>query len=557
MEFTVSDFLSDSELEGIRLVAGQNGVDHTITRTNIMDNPDSLDWFMPGELVLSSGYLFQQKPELQENIIAALADISCAGLCIKTGRYFQSLPQAMVRQAQKRDFPLIELPFGHSLSTAMEVVNRHLVAQGEQRLEKTLAIHREVMQTALTSTGLQSLTETLVRLIGNPVLVTDSSWNLLCYQDRGDNPFPLQEHVNTTLRHPPFSQDFLETLPNSLRHYKKAVTRSYPIDAGQSVRCRIRPIAAHEYIYGYILVWEAVRPMTELDFVAVEQVAVVAALERIRAKEVEQTKLRVRKDFLFDLLSGNVGSVNAARSLAKLHGLSFDCPYRCLVLRDKQMADVNQEDFLVRMDSLAKAATQAAKEYGLQVVTVPQGAQLAVLVQMDHLAQDGLETLRPAMERMAELSEAHRPEGNVLVVLGKAVAHLGQISHSFRDTQSGVQMVLTSGMEEKVVITDDFAVYQLLSEHVDRDTLRRFRQSSIGPLLAQDQDHGTEFIRTLEYYFEHNGSITDAARHMYIHRNTYIYRLEKIKTLLGTDLRNPRQLLELQLGLMANHILKT
>lgn len=36
------------------------------------------------------------------------------------------------------------------------------------------------------------------------------------------------------------------------------------------------------------------------------------------------------------------------------------------------------------------------------------------------------------------------------------------------------------------------------------------------------------------YLPAHNGSITDAARHMYIHRNTYIYRLEKIKTLLGT-----------------------
>ena len=59
------------------------------------------------------------------------------------------------------------------------------------------------------------------------------------------------------------------------------------------------------------------------------------------------------------------------------------------------------------------------------------------------------------------------------------------------------------------------------------------------------------------YLPAHNGSITDAARHMYIHRNTYIYRLEKIKTLLGTDLRNPRKLLELQLGLMSNHILQS
>lgn len=557
MEFTVADFLSVSELEGIRLVAGYNGLDRTITRTNIIDNPDSLDWFMPGELVLSSGYLFQQQPHLQSEIIQALADIDCAGLCIKTGRYFQALPDSMIRQAQELDFPLIELPFGHSLSTAMDAVNRQLTLQGEHRLEKTLAIHREVMQTALTSTGLHNLTETLVRLIGNPVMVTDSNWNLLCHQDRGDNPFPLSDFVNTVPRRPPFSEEFLQTLPNSLRHYKKAVTRSYPINGETCVRCRIRPIAAHDYIYGYIIVWESVRPMSELDFVAVEQVAIVAALERIRAKEVEQTKLRVRKDFLSDLLADNVGSVNAARSLAKLHGLPFDCPYRCLILREKQVPGTNQENFLIHLDVLAASVTQGAREFGLHVVTVPQGIQLAVLIQLDNLAPDDTHILRSALERMVELTDSATSDSGVLAVLGKSVPHLGQISRSFRDTQSGVQMALAAGMEDCVIITDDFAVYQLLSEHIDRDALRHFCQSSIGPLLTHDQEHGTQFTMTLEYYFAHNGSITDAARHMYIHRNTYIYRLEKIKALLGTDLRNPRKLLELQLGLMADHILRT
>lgn len=534
MEFTVADFLSGSELEGIRLVAGFNGLDRTITRTNIIDNPDSLDWFMPGELVLSSGYLFQQQPHLQGEIIPALADIGCSGLCIKTGRYFHSLPDSMLAQAQELDFPLIELPFGRSLSTAMDVVNRQLTQQGEHRLEKTLSIHREVMQTALTSTGLNNLTEALVRLIGNPVMVTDSNWNLLCYQDRGDNPFPLSDFVNTTLRRPPFSEAFLQTLPNSLRHYKKAVTRSFPIGGEAGVRCRIRPIAAHDYIYGYIIVWESVRPMTELDFVAVEQVAVVAALERIRAKEVEQTKLRVRKDFLSDLLADNIGSVNAARSLAKLHGLPFDCPYRCLILREKQVSGRDQEHFLVRMDALAEAATRGAMEKGLHVVAVPQGVQLVVLVQLDHLPADDMPVLRDAMNHIVKLAEPTPVEGGILAVLGRSVPHLGQISHSFRDAQSGVQMVLASRMEDCVVITDDFAVYQLLSEHMDRDALRRFCQSSVGPLLAYDQKHGTQLTLTLEGYFAHNGSITDAARHMYIHRNTYIYRLEKIKTLLGT-----------------------
>ena len=320
---------------------------------------------------------------------------------------------------------------------------------------------------------------------------------------------------------------------------------------GETVRCRIRPIAAHDFIYGYIIVWEAVRNLTELDFVAVEQVAIVAALERIRAKEVEQSKLRVRKDFLADLLSGTIESVNAVRSLAKLHGLNFDSRYRCLVarcgpesslLQEQKRLGRDEDAFARNADRLAAAAAQAAKECGVNMVTVSQGVQVVALADLGTPPEDGTSALRRMAERLGQLlGDGADP---VLVVTGKAVSSLAQVSRSYQDTQNGVHMAQASGMRDRVIFMDDFAAYQLLSEHVDRDVLRRFRDGGIGPLLAQDEKNKTQFVDTLEQYFHHNGSISDAARDMYIHRNTYIYRLEKIKHLLGTDLKNPRKLLE-------------
>ena len=569
MELTVADFLSLSELEGVRLAAGGNGVYRTITRTNIIDNPDTLDWLMPGEFLLSSGYIFREKKELQRSIIRSLAEINCAGLCIKTGRYLDAMPPSMVAEANRLDFPLIELPFGYSLSAAAATINRRLFSGGEGQLEQTLAIHREVMQTALTSGGLFRLTETLVRLIGNPVLVTDSSWNLLCHVDRPDNPFPLAEHVSTVPKRPPFPEAFLATLPDSLRNYKKAVTRIYELEGGGKVHCRIRPIAAHNFIYGYLIVWESVRDLGELDYVALEQVAVVAALERIRAKEVEQTKLRVRKDFLDDLLSGNIESQNAVRSLAKLHGLSFDSRYRCLVVRLDREETLAQEDLLragrgkyasnagpTEADRMAALAAQAAEETGVNIVSVPRGLQLVVLADLGRSPEQGTQAVRRMARRLAELLNGPEAASQALVVVGKAAPALSEVSKSLRDAQNGVHMARTTGLRDHVVFMDDFAAYQLLRDHVDRDSLSRFCRSSIGPLLEQDEKNGTQFVETLDKLFLHNGSISDAAKDMYIHRNTYIYRLEKIKALLDTDLKNPRKLLELQLGLLAHRILE-
>ena len=306
MEFTVADFLAMSELENIRLVAGKAGIGNVITRTNIMDNPDTFDWLIAGEFLLSTGYIFQRDEALQRQIVRSLARINCAGLCIKIGRYLKKVPKCMIEEADQLGLPLIELPFGYSLSTTIGIVNREITAQSNKILEGALSVHREVMSAALASGGLQNLCGVLSRLVGNPVIITDSDWNLLCHVDYPDNPLPLAKCINISRKQPPFPPEFINSLPNTLRYYKKVVSRQLLLGNRCSVNCLILPIAAHNFIYGYLVVWASVRPMVELDYVAMEQVAIVAALERIRAREVEQTKLRVRKDFFDDLLSGSI-----------------------------------------------------------------------------------------------------------------------------------------------------------------------------------------------------------------------------------------------------------
>ena len=563
MELSVSEFLAIAELEGVHLVAGHGGVDRAIVRTNIMDNPDTFDWLMPGELLLSTGYIFQGDEALQMRIIQGLSELNCAGLCIKTERYLKQIPACMIREANRLDFPLIELPFGYSLSATANIINRRLFSQQDHQLEKTLAIHREIMQTALAAGSLYNLTETLVRLIGNPVLVTDSQWNLLCHVDRPDNPLPLKLFANTMGKQPPFPEEFLSTLPVGLRHYKKIVTRIYPTDGHGSVPCHILPIAAHNFIYGYLIVWETVRHLTELDYAALEQAAVAAALERIRTKEVEETKLRGRKDFLDDLLSGNIESLNAIRSLSKAHGLEFDRWYRCLVVYNRQEAadsdaqsDMDQSSLQQNMVRMSTAAAKAFRETGVNIITIPKGMQLVILAELGRTPEEKTPALRKAAQDIAQQLSSNGAGHSALIAAGKAVSTVSDVNKSFQDALRGLHMAQTSKLREQVVFMDDFAVYQLLSEHVSKSALRRFRQSSIGPLLRHDEKNGTQFVETLEKYFQTNCSISDAAKEMYIHRNTYIYRLEKIKTLLGVDLKNAQKLQELQLGLLAHRILE-
>lgn len=45
-------------------------------------------------------------------------------------------------------------------------------------------------------------------------------------------------------------------------------------------------------------------------------------------------------------------------------------------------------------------------------------------------------------------------------------------------------------------------------------------------------------LTTIEKFFENSLNLSETARQLYIHRNTLVYRLDKVQKTLGLDLRN-------------------
>jgi len=61
------------------------------------------------------------------------------------------------------------------------------------------------------------------------------------------------------------------------------------------------------------------------------------------------------------------------------------------------------------------------------------------------------------------------------------------------------------------------------------------------------------FLETLQAFFDNNLNITETAREIYAHRNTLLYRLEKIKQFTGLDPRKFNEAIQLYLALKMKH----
>jgi DNA-binding PucR family transcriptional regulator len=90
----------------------------------------------------------------------------------------------------------------------------------------------------------------------------------------------------------------------------------------------------------------------------------------------------------------------------------------------------------------------------------------------------------------------------------------------------------------------------------DREELELLRDRTISPLAAYDSEHDTELVVTLQTFLARDGSTTETAEAMNLHRHTVGYRLSRTQELSGLSPYESYGRERLSLGLKAQQILE-
>ncbi len=89
------------------------------------------------------------------------------------------------------------------------------------------------------------------------------------------------------------------------------------------------------------------------------------------------------------------------------------------------------------------------------------------------------------------------------------------------------------------------------SEEALADMARR----TMAPLIEYDRRRHGQLVTTLRVWLDHHWAIQPTAEALFVHRNTLQKRLRRIESLLGVDLQDPDDIVELYLGLRATQLL--
>jgi purine catabolism regulator len=509
---------------GLELSSGQEAADAPIRWVHITELHDPTPWLSGGELILTTG-LQLTSAKLQHEFARRLVDHHLAGLGFGVGFGHDSLPPALVEEANAVGLPVFEVPYELPFIAITEKAFARLVNEQYETLQRGIATHKRLERLVLEERGLDELVRALSAAIGGAVLVLDSRGETIAECGfRLDLPESAAEFLRSEVQlrsaHPdPAAREDGEFAPD----HAELAGRSLVLPV--STRGRGSPQA-------WLVAVRDSGGLGDFERLILQQAATVVALELMRQRAMRDTERRLAGDVLAEALTGRLGEREVELRLRP-----FGVRETAAVLvfapadLDKAEADLDRH--------LADAGVGA-------LVATREGLVCAVVD-----ASDGADPLELASRARGALASR---SGNVRAAASRP-APVGALRRSFHEARCALEAVtLANGTAPAVASYRDLGAFQLLLSLQDDEALRLYCDSVLGPLEAGSGEYGDELIRSLEAFIEQNGQWEKAARELFCHRHTLRYRIRRVEDLTGRDLRSARDRIEFWLALRAREL---
>jgi PucR family transcriptional regulator, purine catabolism regulatory protein len=522
---TLSEALALPELTGATIIAGHLQSEQRIAWVHVVGVPDAAQWLNGGEFVLTTANALPTNDADQRDYIHALAQKGVVALGLAVGRFIDHAPPALRAAAEALDFPLVEVPWQVRFVDVAKAINERITASNMRNVEQALAIHRRLNQLILEGGNLQSLAETLASLIHQSVSIESSrfeafaSFNLADYDEA--RSYTLKEgRTDPRLVHALEERGILGQIRTTLR----PVNIPPMPDVGLQMERILAPIVVHGDLYGYIWIIADDRPLSDLDRLAIESGATVAALMIFHQEAVQNAEASLKGGLLAQLIQREAGREAIIADQALRYGLDVNAPLTMYMLDTPDRSALRLAEIDRRLNRLLANAHARA-------VVGQFAGQIVVLAQHGN-------------DELAQLIITANPDTRIAV--SAMMSGGDNIPTLYAQCQETLFIARRIHPTESVVyfraIGYLHTLYRAGSASLDSNPHVLLVQRLMG-------ESGSSLLHTLEVYLDAGGNGVETAERLSIHRSTLNYRLERIEALCGVRLNDAITRTNLQVAL--------
>ena len=544
---TVRDVLRSALPMGTRVVAGHKGLNHPVTWTSVLHTRPpafpSLEGHELALLSLDALHLLSDKLTLAD-IVNDLAGMDVAALGV-----VGNIDNRARSAAEARMIPLLNLPSGTSLRHVERDVVKLLMGPPPSAEQRGMEIHEQLLQLSTENKGMVALVGAIADATSKTILVQDKRFETVAAVGAISEYTDWPEIERAMAREDPLPTAFRNRIEVAQTPLEPAM-----LDLPEfNLKRLVVPIVANRMGRGFFSLISANGTFDALDIQFARHGAAVCALEMAKEKAVREAQKRVQGGVLERLLTGTIPADQALRQLTRLGHQPEEKPYAALAacwIRDGGPSDRRLETMF----------NEQVSAHGLDALV--QLIEGGVVVFCNADVEDKAQTqtrksaprsIRQLAETILERAQLQFPDVGLAIGMGRPVRTIGEWRSSYQEALAAERMAMQWHIFTPLFF-GDLGVYRLLSLLLESAELRSFYRETLGE-LASERYVNDEFIRTLETFFDEDGNLSKTAKKLNVHRNTLLYRMERIGQIGEFDLDNPETRLAVHLALKIRRLL--
>jgi PucR family transcriptional regulator, purine catabolism regulatory protein len=525
---TVENALQLEPLTDARVVAGHPGLNREVAWVHIASGADAPLWVNGGELVLTTASNLPDTPEDQRQYLRDMAEKDVAGLIVTVGRMIDHAPAHLIELADILAFPLIEIPYQARFVDIAKSTNERIAQERMGLVTRALSINRVLTQLVLDGGDLKQLASTLAGLIGQSISIENERFEALA----SANIAAVDEARRYTLSQGRTDPRLVQALHDrgvigEICRTLRPVFIDSMADVGLEMERILAPIVVHGDIYGYMWIIANDRPLSDLDHMAIESGATIAALMMLHQEAVQSAEASLKGSLLAQLIEGDTEREVVLTDQALRYGLDLSAPFVMLLVDSADRSTARLLQIYRRINRIAPTRNWNA-------VVGQFAGQVVILTHAD----ENLETMSEAI-----LSQLN---GETRISISARQRGAGQVGKAYHQCRDGLYIAGRLRDGQQTIYFSDLgylhALYQAGAETLENNPYI----PGLRKLLDEQQ---ADLFNTLETYLDNGANGVRTAELLHIYRSTLNYRLDRIKEVCGLDLADPVARTNLQVAL--------
>ena len=539
-EITVEDIRKLALPLSTLVLAGDGLLNRTVSWTTVIYPDDNIraKTLQQNEMILVAPASGQRQHNISDVELVRWATEKDAAAIVLTS----NISPIAVTEAKAYRIPILSLPNNARIREIEKIIISLLVNRKGQIERRGTQIYKQLTQISSQNEGMDELVSAMARLTNKAVIIQDKRLQVISsvVQPHYIGMWDKIEHF--LVRHESLPVDFHD------RHRVSEVDPTVLLQALpiQGMARYIAPVITKNVGRGFLSIIGDEGKLDDVDMLVAEHGAAACALEMAKQKAVSETEKRLRGTFLDRLLLGDVSQQEAIRQGERFgHDMTDIHLAITLAWRGESPPSVRRLETIINtlIDKQDVKALVWQREKENQVVVFH--------------ATDSDDPIDHSMALASFLSsEINRqyPGNQVAIGLGQSARDINVWRNSYRDAVQAMELAERLQTDTPLYI-GDLGVYQLILSLRDRDKLTEFCNHTLGTLIEYDIRQNADLVKTLEAFFNCHGNLSLTAKALIVHRNTLLYRMNRINEIAEIELNRPETRLALHLALTIRRLL--